>query len=227
MRYINKRNKEPKELIEYRRTPGVAYDDLGGDRKSIIRDSLLDEQGYICAYCMGKIDNESCTIEHYISQSRHPDSPYSEGEHRQQSLLYSNMLGVCINNAEHCDKKRGNIPLEILNPHDPSCEELITYEFDGRIVPAGREINKVEKDINTLGLGSDKLAKLRKTVWDEVWERFNKEHEKKEWTKELFLEYASMYRTKQRRRHNISKFHAYCNFIAWAFEYYADNYQNK
>ena len=75
MRYINKRNKEPKELIEYRRTPGVAYDDLSGDRKSIIRDSLLDEQGYICAYCMGKIDNESCTIEHYISQSRHPDSP--------------------------------------------------------------------------------------------------------------------------------------------------------
>lgn len=225
MRYIKDRNKEPKELTEYRRTPGVVYDDLGGDKKSIIRESLLDEQGYICAYCMGKIDMESCSIEHYISQSRHQDSPFSEGEHRRQSLLYSNMLGVCKNNAEHCDKKRGNIPLEILDPHDPSCEELITYEFDGSIVPAGRETDKVQKDIDSLGLDCDKLVKLRKAVWDDIWERFKKKNEKKMWSKELFLEQASKYREKQRKRHGIFKYHAYCNFIAWFFEYYANNYK--
>lgn len=227
MKYINNRNKEPKELVEYRKTPGVVYDDLGKERKTIIRDSLLDEQGYICAYCMGRINSDNCTIEHYISQTHHEASPYSEEEHKHQSLLYSNMSGVCINDSEHCDKKRGNVPLKILDPHNPSCEKLITYNLSGNIIPVGRDEEMVKEDIQTLGLDSDKLVKLRRTVWDEIWERFKNENEKKKWSKKLFLEYASKYRTKQCKRHGIFKFHAYCNFIAWGFEYYANNYHNK
>ena len=195
MRYINNRNKEPKELVEYRKTSGVVYDDLGKERKDIIRDCLLDEQGYICAYCMGRISSSTCTID-----------------------------GVCINDSEHCDKKRGNVPLKILDPHNPLCEEFVTYSFSGRILPTGREEDKVKEDIQTLGLDCDKLVKLRKAVWDEIWERFIKDHEKKKWSKELFLEYASKYRTKQCKRHGIMKFHAYCNFIAWGFEQYANKY---
>ena len=99
MRFINKRNREPRELSEYRdSTPDATYDDLRCKKQ--IRQSLVDEQGYICAYCMGKIDVNDSTIEHYISQIRHKDSPYSEEEHKKQSLLYSNMYGVCINNWE-------------------------------------------------------------------------------------------------------------------------------
>lgn len=222
MRYISNRNKEPKDLSDYRNTPNATY--YGFAAKRIVRQSLVDEQGYICAYCMGKIDIDTCTIEHYIPQNRHQNSPYTEEEHIKQSLLYSNMSAVCMNDAEHCDKLRGNIPLEILDPHDPSCEELLTYYFDGSIVPTGREKEKVQKDINTLGLSCDKLVKLRETVWAEIWDRFKKEHTKKEWSKDLFLEYASKYRTKQCRRHGIYKYHAYCNFIAWGFEYYANNY---
>lgn len=227
MKYINNRNNEPVQLTDYREeTPNATYDGLGTDVKDIIRNSLLDEQGYICAYCMCKIDNSSnCTIEHYISQKRHNDSPYSEGVHKRQSLLYSNMCGVCKNDSEHCDKLRGNMPLEILDPHNSSCEELITYRFDGKIVPAGREVDKVNKDIETLGLDCDKLVDLRKAVWDEIWERFKKEHKKEDWSKDMFLDYAQKYRTKQHKRHGIMRFHAYCNFIAWGFEYYADNYK--
>lgn len=228
MKYINNRNIEPSQLTEYRvSTPNATYDGLGTDVKDIIRNSLLDEQGYICAYCMCRMDNcTECTIEHYIPQSRHDESPYSEDEHKNQSLLYSNMCGVCKNDSEHCDKLRGNTPLEILNPHDPSCEELIKYHFDGKIVPAGREMEKVNKDIETLGLDCDKLVTLRKTVWDEIWERFTKENRKENWSKKLFLDYAQKYRTKQNKRHGIKKYHAYCNFIAWGFEYYADNYKH-
>lgn len=225
MRYINNRNKEPLELFNYRNnTPDATYD--GFMDRRIVRQSLVDEQGYICAYCMGKIEIDTCSIEHYISQKHHLDSPYTEEQHKCQSLLYSNMIGVCINNAEHCDKLRGNIPLKILDPHKPTCEELVTYNFNGNILPAGREKDMVKEDIKTLGLDCDKLVKLRKAVWDEIWDRFNKEHEKKEWSKELFLKYALKYRTKQLKRHGIYKLHAYCNFIAWGFEYYANNYKN-
>ena len=46
---INK-NKEPKEWTEYRTTPGVDYQAIPE-----LVDSLLKEQGYICAYCMRRI----------------------------------------------------------------------------------------------------------------------------------------------------------------------------
>lgn len=225
MKYIDNRNDEPTQLTDYReKTPNATYDGLGTNVKDIIRNSLLDEQGYICAYCMCRIDE--CTIEHYISQKHHNESPYTEEEHKNQSLLYSNMCGVCKNDSEHCDKLRGNTPLEILDPHKPSCEELIKYHFDGKIVPTGREAEKVNKDIATLGLDCEKLIKLRKTVWDEIWERFTKEHKKENWSKDLFLDYAQKYRTKQHKRHGIMKYHAYCNFVAWGFEYYAENYKH-
>lgn len=226
MRYINNRNAEPKKLTDYREgTPGASYN--GFRDKDVIKQSLIEEQGYLCAYCMGKIkDINDCSIEHYISQKRHDASPHSLEEHRKQSLLYSNMLGVCINNAEHCDKKRGNIPLQILDPHQPSCEHLITYSLGGSIISAGDRDEIVEQDLNTLGLNCDKLIKCRNAALEEVWNRFTQEYEKKSWSKELFLERAQFYRTKQARR-GKTKFHAYCNYIAWYFEYYAENYRNK
>lgn len=225
MRYINERNREPQELSEYRdTTPDATYDDLRC--KEQIRQSLVNEQGYICAYCMGKIDVNDSTIEHYISQKRHKDSPYSEEEHKKQSLLYSNMYGVCINNAKHCDKKRGNIPINILDPHHDSCEELITYNLDGEIIPAGRDKEKVQTDIDLLGLNCKHLKKGRVAAMDEVWDRFRIDFSKETWSKKLFLEKADYYRNKQRRRGGRYKFHAYCNFIAWYFSYYADNYKS-
>lgn len=225
MRFIKNRNKEPDELSNYRKTPGVTYDALGGRIKTIIRESLLDEQGFICAYCMGRINSDTCTIEHYISQNKHEASPYLEEEHKRQSLLYSNMSGVCVNDSTHCDKHRGNIPLEILNPHNPTCEGLITYNLRGSIMPNGHDIDKVKNDIQTLGLDCEKLRNRRKATWEDVLERFKQEHEKKEWSRELFLEYADKYRNKQKTRKGL-KFHAYCNFIVWCFEHYANNYKN-
>lgn len=224
MRYIDNRNKEPKELIEYRETtPGVSYADF--PHKSIVRESLVDEQGYICAYCMGKIDAATSTIEHYISQTRHADSPYAEEVHKEQSLLYSNMYGVCINFSAHCDKKRENRPIEILDPHKPSCEELITYTLDGTVVPTGRDEDKVKRDIELLGLNCKKLKDSRIAAKDEVWKRFVTEFKKESWTKDLFMQKAEQYRTRQKRKGGLYKFHAYCNFIVWYFTYYAENYK--
>ena len=224
MRYIDNRNREPKDLTEYRATtPGATYDDLRG--KESIRQSLVDEQGYICAYCMGKIFVDTSSIEHYIAQEYHHDSPYPKEEHSKQSLLYSNMSAVCINVAEHCDKRRGNIPIKILNPHHSSCEKLITYTLEGEIIPTGVEEDKVKFDINLLGLNCPKLKKKRIAAKDEVWGRFKKNFQKGNWTKELFQQKAEFYSSKKRCKGGIYRFHAYCNFIAWYFNYYAENYK--
>lgn len=226
MRFINNRNKEPKELASYRETtPGASYKDL--PCKPLIRKSLVEEQGYICAYCMGKITEENSSIEHYISQTRHKDSPFSKEEHKKHSLLYSNMYGVCINASEHCDKKRENFPIKILDPHKSSCEDLITYTLDGTIIPVGKEYDKVQYDIDLLGLNCTKLKDKRVAAKDEVWNRFKTDFKIDDWNKELFIEKANLYRNKQKRKGGAYKFHAYCNFIAWYFNYYAENYNFK
>ena len=223
MKYIKDRNIEPKELTEYREnTPGASYDSFRS--KEIIKRSLLDEQGYICAYCMGSLKTvERCSIEHFISQSRHPLSPYPPEFHQQQSLLYSNMSAVCINSGDHCDKKRGNVPLLFLDPHSPLCEQYITYSLDAEIIPQGENKEMVEGEINTLGLNCTKLKKLRQAVWEEILDRFRQECTKEKWTKELLLEQAQKYRNKEKKRGNIYRYHAYCDYIVWCFEYYANN----
>lgn len=227
MKYIENRNKEPKELVVYRETtPNPTYE--GFHEKKIVRQSLIEEQGYICAYCMGKIkDADDCSIEHYIAQTKHESSPYSLEEHKRNTLLYSNMLAVCLNNSEHCDKKRGKTPFKLLNPHLKTCETLITYTLDGKVTHSGKVKEAVDFDIDTLGLNCDKLKKCRKAVIDEIWDRFKEDHPKKTWSRELFLDYAQKYRTKQKKRGGVYRFHAYCNFIVWYFEYYAYHYKQK
>ncbi len=78
---ITKR-KEPKEWTEYRNTPGVDYQSIPE-----LVDSLLQEQDYICAYCMRRIPckdklnmtestNEDHRIEHILSREKHSDQNF-------------------------------------------------------------------------------------------------------------------------------------------------------
>ena len=63
------KSKEPKEWTEYRLTPGVKYSPI-----SELREALLKEQGYLCAYCMRRIptkdgnSEETSRIEHLKSR---------------------------------------------------------------------------------------------------------------------------------------------------------------
>ncbi|MCF2598074.1 hypothetical protein I6E10_04830 [Phocaeicola barnesiae] len=63
MRKIQKQP-EPREWTEYRLTPGAHY-----EASSELRQALLEEQGYLCAYCMRRIpvhdvnSNETTRIE--------------------------------------------------------------------------------------------------------------------------------------------------------------------
>jgi len=56
MRYIPKKiSNEPASLRATRLTDGANFDSTN---KSDIREALLKEQGYLCAYCMRRIENE-------------------------------------------------------------------------------------------------------------------------------------------------------------------------
>jgi hypothetical protein len=114
MKFIakNLRN-EPKTLIEYRATPSSSYSGFG-DTDKLLKVALCKEQGYICCYCMRAIDENTMSIEHYITQNRHPNSPLSEKEHQGNDLKYGNMLGSCNSKERNCSGERGNEPLVII-----------------------------------------------------------------------------------------------------------------
>ena len=84
MIYIKKGN-EPDSLTKYRKKKFAYYD--GYKDKDDIRKNLLEEQGYLCAYCMRRIDKKRMKIEHWYPEEHLTDI---------ECLNYQNMLGVCL-----------------------------------------------------------------------------------------------------------------------------------
>ena len=74
---INK-GKEPVCLTSYKKQKFSSYDGLSKENKYEIIESLMKEQGYLCAYCMQRISHEKgATIEHITPQSSASDRVFS------------------------------------------------------------------------------------------------------------------------------------------------------
>jgi len=137
MIYINK-GIEPESLINYKKAFNAYFD---GCDKNDLRNHLLIEQGYICAYCMKRIRNrEDTKIEHL--------DPRNE----ENELLYSNLLAVCLGNEGNpedqttCDTKKGNdkicfSPLSIIDMNTIFYDSLGTLKSSNPAIDL--DINKV------------------------------------------------------------------------------------
>lgn len=134
MRKIIKQS-EPKEWTEHRLTPGARY-----EAKPELRKSLLEEQGYICAYCMRRIpvrdknSNETSRIEHILSREKYSD----------HELDYSNMVICCpgaINNDFHCDKRKGEGDISFNLFDDPFFTTLSYKSRTGEVDSSDAEYN--------------------------------------------------------------------------------------
>ena len=165
MLYIIKNPNEPRLLINERAQVGItSYEEISTVAKNAVRHSLLEEQGYLCAYCMKRIAIENTFIEHYDPQSSNNGT----------DMLYSNMLGVCDGGQNNfgtgqnrltCDKKRGSRPLTV-DPLKKHTIDEIKYKKNGIIYSDNADINT---DLNsTLNLnGSESyLIANRKAVYD-------------------------------------------------------------
>lgn len=114
--------------------------------KDSIRNTLLNEQHGLCAYCMRRIHNDnSTTIEHWTPLS----------ENKEKALQYSNFLGVCHggrkSETEHnkvlcCDASKGEKEIQI-SPWNESHMRDIAYTSAG-IIYTLSENPEFEEDIN-------------------------------------------------------------------------------
>ncbi len=122
---IHKSTQNP--LTDFIRIPDATYEDNRLPKKEL-KESLLKEQGYLCAYCMSRISVDTMKVEHWLPQ--HSDTGKealsSEAKERERNLSidYKNMLAVCRGNEgylkadQHCDTQKGNAHL-LYNPSNP------------------------------------------------------------------------------------------------------------
>lgn len=119
MKKINK-TKEPKEWLEYRQTPGVEFSAI-----KELKESLLHEQGYLCAYCMRRIDIDKMKVEH-IKPRRYEDKIFD----------YNNLVACCegkFGDLRFCDTNKENREISI-NLFDQLDIDTISYSSkDGAI----------------------------------------------------------------------------------------------
>lgn len=145
-----KKNSEPRSLTEYKKTVNSSFDNLPSNVKNDIRESLLKEQGYICAYCMKRIESPDVKIEHYKARN-------SENE-----LDYKNLLAVCKGNEgspkkfQTCDTHKGNDILNI-NPQDERHILTIFFTRNGEIKSSN---DLYQKELNEVLNLNDKYGKL-------------------------------------------------------------------
>lgn len=155
MRKIIKQT-EPKEWTEHRLTFGADYEAIPELRKS-----LLEEQGYICAYCMRRIpvkdknSNEESRIDHVLSRKKHPD----------QKLNYTNMVICCpgaIDYDFHCDKQKGENDLSFNLFNNQFFTTLSYKSKTGKIESSDARYNSEINDL--LNLNNRLLMSNRKSA---------------------------------------------------------------
>jgi len=215
MRYIHKKvSNEPGSLKATRLTNGATFDDAN---KEDIREVLLLEQGYLCAYCMRRIDNNrndkglpNTRIEHYETQATQPNL----------QLSFMNMLGVCDGNEgnpkrlQHCDKKRTINKALTIDPRNKNCEQLIKYETSGLLKSDNID---VDIDLNTeLNLNNQRFTNNRKKAIDTAILAIQKNYKKKTngtWKKADLQKELKFWKTR-----NNQRFHEYCGAAIFYLE---------
>lgn len=166
MKKIVKTNPEPSFFTTFRLTPGATYQNMPSgnmfefDVKRALKQSLLEEQGYICCYCMKRINMDNSTIEHWNPQCSLDNT----------NLDYSNLFVVCNGNPgkpkdTHCDEHKGKIGIKYL-PTDPKVESETKYRGNGEIYSDDEDWNKCLNDV--LNLNFLRLVLNRKAVVDGV-----------------------------------------------------------
>lgn len=171
-----KKGKEPPSLTRYRKLPDAYYD---GCDKADIRESLLKEQGYLCAYCMRRISLDETRIEHWK-----PEAELSENE----KLDYSNMLAVCYKNSEGlpkkdqtCDARKGQQEI-VVDPRQEAHIASIGYQKGTGIIFSENEA--IDSDLNerlNLNCREQSLPDNRRAVLQRVIDEMSRRQKTGNW----------------------------------------------
>ena len=164
------RKKPPhQDFIQYRKGDDASFANLPSHLKQTLKDRLLQEQGYLCCYCMQRISSESMRMEHFRCQARYPE----------QQLDYENLLAACPGTigqgphaAEICDVRKKDQDIKY-NPAADDVERLLHYKRDGTIFSEVDKQFSQELD-DVLNLNCGMLMNNRAAVYKALIESIKK-----------------------------------------------------
>lgn len=182
-----KKTTEPASWTEHRLTEGAQY-----EATKDLRNALLRDQGYICAYCMRRIPvtdkgtGETTRIEHIYPQS---------GLSREEAMDFGNMVICCpgamattADGQTHCDRHKKETKISF-SPLDANFISTISYGADGTIRSSVRKYSE-EMD-SVLNLNQSLLKLNRKAVWAKIIEILGKKDWKKADIEKVLKTYTS------------------------------------
>lgn len=197
MKFIHK-GKEPKEWTAYKKTPGVAF-----SAEPELKKALLLEQGYICCYCMCRINYGDMKVEHYVPRND-----------TSKIFDYDNLFAACEGKCasdENCDTRKKNTPITI-HPADPrnNCETIVHYQSKDAAITC---IEPYYSDIQyTLNLNDTRIRRNRMSVLVGALQGLNSKHGRGvKWTKPNLQLVLNNYRDKDAQ----GKFKPYCQIVVY------------
>lgn len=158
---IRKKGDNAKKLWRYWGHP------RNNDIRRELKERLLEDQGFICCYCMQEVNNDAWSvIEHLDPKSKDP---------QKLTFNFSNLLIACHGEGKtpqpkimHCDgeKQRFAEPPPV-SPLTPNCSDHFKFTLAGEISALTSEGSET---INMLNLKAVKLVNLRKAAIEQELE---------------------------------------------------------
>ena len=166
MRFIEK-GPEPLLLRQWkwensRQRQNLAYSNIPAQALIELREALLMEQGYLCAYTMMRIASaDKGHIEHVLPKSRYPN----------KEVEYRNMI-YCVpgSKAEPCEfgaKRKDAFDAtsrNFISPLHRTCETRLSYDSSGTVSAKSATDTVAQKTVNVLNLNHADLVALRKAA---------------------------------------------------------------
>lgn len=155
MLWIKKSPATPAALRALQGRPASSYSDLGDEDGLELRAKLCEDQGYLCAYCMSRVDERAATGDRHLEREgrceEHPrrlsgssiEHLIPQSEDASADLLWHNMVAVCSgrrvwDDGLHCDKSRGAVALPQLNPLRAHVRGLLVWQTRTQQTPPMR-----------------------------------------------------------------------------------------
>ena len=201
------KSKEPISLTTYRASISKKdlstlekFDTAPSKVKDELREQLLEEQGFICCYCMNRVEFRNSKIEHFNPRSNF----------RTEQLDYHNLFIACLGgeghttNQQSCDTKKGNTQLKHINLL-VDIETSIEYKKDGFIYSNNSDIDRELNQILNLNY------KLLKNNRQEVLNQLLIDLKKRGW------DISNLKSTLENYKHKNSKgkYRPYCEMIVY------------
>jgi uncharacterized protein (TIGR02646 family) len=179
MKRIEK-SSSPKELTQWvKQQPthkgkkvNCRYGDLTTEVKTIVKQRLLEDQGYLCCYTGIRISEATSHIEHFKPQSecnkddenKYEDVDYNNLFAAYPDKDYETKYGACSYGA-HARTNWYDEDL-FVSPLSPQCEAVFKFTFKGAIQSVPDNL-AAQTTINRLNLAHDSLTEMRQQAIDE------------------------------------------------------------